>query len=95
MSDQRGSSFISRTAYSHPDNLEVLLNSIQKVKEIETVPKELPQYNFIIMFEDNTTKEYHLWLKQPEGIMMEINNKDRVFSLSEESTNQLKKLIRR
>ncbi len=88
-------SFISRTAFSHPDNLDVLLNSIEKVEEIDTVPEELPEYNFIIMFQDNTTKEYHLWLRQQEGIMMEINNKDTVFSLSQESTNQLKKLIKR
>ena len=82
--------------YEDEEVLEVFQNLFRSaVKQEGIVDMSEPQFDLEVVYKEGNKKDYHLWLgeKDQKSTLMNIEDTNTIYSISEEATNQLIDLI--
>ena len=82
--------------YEDEEVLEVFQNLFRSaVKQEGIVDMSEPQFDLEVVYKEGNNKDYHLWLgeKDQKSTLMNIEDTNTIYSISEEATNQLIDLI--
>ncbi len=56
---------------------------------------EVPEFDIQVIHNDGSTKEYHLWLGEDDGVstLMKVEDTHTIYTISNELTKELNKLV--
>ena len=82
--------------YEDEEVLEVFQNLFRSaVKQEGIVDMSEPQFDLEVVYKEGNKKDYHLWLREKDqkSTLMNVEDTNTIYSISEEATNQLIDLI--
>lgn len=80
--------------FTNDKDIEVFVNAIKDAEKINGILDVAnADYDIHIVFKDNSTKDYHLWVSKDSGMIMDIENTNIGYSLTKKSANMIHELV--
>lgn len=81
--------------YTDKYSIIIFKKALKTATKEEGIPSMIePDYNMKFVFEDGSTREFHLWLKLGKGSLIDVDDTHRLYTLTKESTEALKSIIK-
>jgi hypothetical protein len=85
---------VTLRTFSDKDAIQVFAEAIQSAKKIDgKMDVRHPDYDFNLLFSNQTNEGYHLWLGDTSGMIMHITDTHFGYNLTESSVKALHSLI--
>lgn len=88
--------FNSSVSYTNKETLQTFRNIITSAtKQNGIVNMTNPNYKLIVIYEDKSSKEFYLWIRESEiGALMHTEDTHTLYNLSEDMSAKLYNLLR-